>query len=80
MDIKKVVVNNDIPFHCIKVTPEKQGRRRSADHGGGRRRGGRADWLGRGYMQILSDEMLPKDVGRIIISTTRSCPVFKGAL
>ncbi|AKS47487.1 formyltetrahydrofolate deformylase [Octadecabacter temperatus] len=78
MDYQKVVVNNDIPFHCIKVTkenkPEAETRIMSVVDDAG------ADLivLAR-YMQILSDEMCQKMSGKIINIHHSFLPSFKGA-
>ncbi|MDX2483953.1 MAG: formyltetrahydrofolate deformylase [Pseudodonghicola sp.] len=78
MDYQKVVVNHDIPFHCIKVTkqnkPEAERRIMEVVEEAG------ADLivLAR-YMQILSDEMCQKMSGRIINIHHSFLPSFKGA-
>lgn len=78
MDYQKVVVNNDIPFHCIKVTaankPEAEARIMAVVEDAG------ADLivLAR-YMQILSDDMCQKMSGRIINIHHSFLPSFKGA-
>jgi formyltetrahydrofolate deformylase len=78
MDYQKVVVNNDIPFHCIKVTkenkPEAEAKIMSVVEDAG------ADLivLAR-YMQILSDQMCQKMSGRIINIHHSFLPSFKGA-
>ncbi|MCF2903567.1 formyltetrahydrofolate deformylase [Octadecabacter sp. CECT 8868] len=78
MDYQKVVVNNDIPFHCIKVTkenkPEAEARIMSVVEDT------EADLivLAR-YMQILSDDMCQKMSGKIINIHHSFLPSFKGA-
>ncbi|MCK0120980.1 MAG: formyltetrahydrofolate deformylase [Yoonia sp.] len=78
MDYQKVVVNNDIPFHCIKVTkenkPEAEAKIMSVVEDAG------ADLivLAR-YMQILSDQMCQKMSGKIINIHHSFLPSFKGA-
>ncbi|KAA2315523.1 formyltetrahydrofolate deformylase [Pseudooceanicola sediminis] len=78
MDYQKVVVNHDIPFHCIKVTkenkPEAEGRIMDVV----RDTGAELIVLAR-YMQILSDEMCQKMSGRIINIHHSFLPSFKGA-
>ncbi|SFR32209.1 formyltetrahydrofolate deformylase [Yoonia tamlensis] len=78
MDYQKVVVNHDIPFHCIKVTkenkPEAEARIMQVVDDTG------ADLivLAR-YMQILSDQMCKQMSGRIINIHHSFLPSFKGA-
>ena len=78
MDYQKVVVNHDIPFHCIKVTrdnkPEAEARIMAVVEDA------RAELvvLAR-YMQILSDAMCRKMSGRIINIHHSFLPSFKGA-
>ncbi|SEQ53047.1 formyltetrahydrofolate deformylase [Loktanella sp. DSM 29012] len=78
MDYQKVVVNHDIPFHCIKVTkenkPEAEARIMQVVDDSG------ADLivLAR-YMQILSDQMCKQMSGRIINIHHSFLPSFKGA-
>jgi len=78
MDYQKVVVNNDIAFHCIKVTPENKADAEArimavVDDT-------QADLivLAR-YMQILSDRMCRQMSGRIINIHHSFLPSFKGA-
>jgi formyltetrahydrofolate deformylase len=78
MDYQRVVVNHDIPFHCIKVTkenkPEAEARQMQVieDSGAG------LIVLAR-YMQVLSDEMCREMSGRIINIHHSFLPSFKGA-
>lgn len=78
MDYQKVVVNHDIPFHCIKVTkankPEAEARIMEVVE----ETGAELVVLAR-YMQILSDEMCRKMSGRIINIHHSFLPSFKGA-
>ena len=78
MDYQKVVVNHDIPFHCIKVTKENkpQAERRIMEVV--EETGAELVVLAR-YMQILSDEMCQKMSGRIINIHHSFLPSFKGA-
>ncbi|MGR3378466.1 formyltetrahydrofolate deformylase [Salipiger abyssi] len=78
MDYQKVVVNHDIPFHCIKVTKENkpEAERRIMDVV--EDTGAELVVLAR-YMQILSDEMCQKMSGRIINIHHSFLPSFKGA-
>ena len=78
MDYQKVVVNHDLPFHCIKVTkdnkPQAEARQMEIIEESG------ADLivLAR-YMQVLSDAMCRKMSGRIINIHHSFLPSFKGA-
>ena len=78
MDYQKLVVNHDIPFHCIPVTkankPQAEARIMEVVEDTG------ADLivLAR-YMQILSDDMCRKMSGRIINIHHSFLPSFKGA-
>jgi formyltetrahydrofolate deformylase len=78
MEYQKVVVNNDIPFHCIKVTannkPDAEARIMAVVEET------EADLivLAR-YMQILSNQMCQKMSGRIINIHHSFLPSFKGA-
>ena len=78
MDYQKVVVNHDIPFHCIKVTqankPEAEARIMAVVE----ESGAELVILAR-YMQILSDAMCRKMSGRIINIHHSFLPSFKGA-
>lgn len=78
MDYQKVVVNNDIPFHCIKVTKENKPEAESAIMRVVEDTGAELIVLAR-YMQILSDEMCQKMSGRIINIHHSFLPSFKGA-
>lgn len=78
MDYQKVVVNHDIPFHCIKVTrdnkPEAEARIMQVVEDSG----AELIVLAR-YMQILSDAMCRRMSGRIINIHHSFLPSFKGA-
>ncbi|SOH95137.1 formyltetrahydrofolate deformylase [Monaibacterium marinum] len=78
MDYQKVVVNNDIPFHCIKVTPENKPDAEARIMAVVEETGAELIVLAR-YMQILSDEMCQKMSGRIINIHHSFLPSFKGA-
>ncbi|MFW2587236.1 formyltetrahydrofolate deformylase [Sagittula sp. SSi028] len=78
MDYQKVVVNADIPFHCIKVTPENKPEAEAAIMRVVEDAGADLIVLAR-YMQILSDEMCQKMSGRIINIHHSFLPSFKGA-
>ena len=70
MDYQKVVVNNDIPFHCIKVTKENKPEAEAKIMSVVEEAGADLIVLAR-YMQILSDQMCQKMSGKIInISNT----------
>ncbi|MEQ5868809.1 formyltetrahydrofolate deformylase [Sagittula sp. NFXS13] len=78
MDYQKVVVNSDIPFHCIPVT--KQNKAEAEARILQVVEDAEADLivLAR-YMQILSDTMCQKMSGRIINIHHSFLPSFKGA-
>lgn len=78
MDYQKVVVNHDIPFHCIKVTKENKPQAEAAIMNVVEDTGAELIVLAR-YMQILSDEMCQKMSGRIINIHHSFLPSFKGA-
>ncbi len=78
MDYQKVVVNQDIPFHCIKVTKENKPEAEAAIMKVVEDAGAELIVLAR-YMQILSDEMCQKMSGRIINIHHSFLPSFKGA-
>ncbi|QUS37146.1 formyltetrahydrofolate deformylase [Falsirhodobacter algicola] len=78
MDYQKVVVNHDIPFHCIKVTKENKPEAEGAIMRVVEDTGADLIVLAR-YMQILSDEMCQKMSGRIINIHHSFLPSFKGA-
>jgi len=78
MDYQKVVVNHDIPFHCIKVTKDNKPVAEAAIMRVVEEAGAELIVLAR-YMQILSDEMCRKMSGRIINIHHSFLPSFKGA-
>jgi formyltetrahydrofolate deformylase len=78
MDYQKVVVNNDLPFHCIKVTKENKPEAEAAIMKVVEESGAELIVLAR-YMQILSDAMCSKMSGRIINIHHSFLPSFKGA-
>jgi len=78
MDYQKLVVNHDIPFHCIKVTKENKPQAEAAIMQVVVDSGAELIVLAR-YMQILSDEMCQKMSGRIINIHHSFLPSFKGA-
>ncbi|MEM5474999.1 formyltetrahydrofolate deformylase [Pacificibacter sp. AS14] len=78
MDYQKVVVNNDLPFHCIKVTKENKPEAEAAIMNVVEESGAELIVLAR-YMQILSDAMCTKMSGRIINIHHSFLPSFKGA-
>ncbi|WP_050524101.1 formyltetrahydrofolate deformylase [Pseudorhodobacter wandonensis] len=78
MDYQKVVVNYDIPFHCIKVTPANKPDAEARIMAVVEDAGADLIVLAR-YMQILSDEMCQKMSGRIINIHHSFLPSFKGA-
>ena len=78
MDYQKVVVNHDIPFHCIKVTKENKAEAEAEQMRIVRDTGAELIVLAR-YMQVLSDEMCREMSGRIINIHHSFLPSFKGA-
>ncbi|MEN9063136.1 MULTISPECIES: formyltetrahydrofolate deformylase [Ponticoccus] len=78
MDYQKVVVNADIPFHCIKVTKENKPQAEAAIMKVVEEAGAELIVLAR-YMQVLSDEMCETMSGRIINIHHSFLPSFKGA-
>lgn len=78
MDYQKVVVNHDIPFHCIKVTKENKPEAEARIMQVVAESGAELIVLAR-YMQILSDAMCRKMSGRIINIHHSFLPSFKGA-
>ena len=78
MDYQKVVVNHDIPFHCIKVTKENKAEAEARIMQVVEDTGAELIVLAR-YMQILSDAMCRKMSGRIINIHHSFLPSFKGA-
>ena len=77
-DYQKVVVNHDIPFHCIRVTKENKAEAEAAQMRIVSESGAELVVLAR-YMQVLSDEMCRKMSGRIINIHHSFLPSFKGA-
>lgn len=78
MDYQKVVVNHDLPFHCVKVTKENKQEAEAAQMRIVREAGAELIVLAR-YMQVLSDEMCREMSGRIINIHHSFLPSFKGA-
>jgi formyltetrahydrofolate deformylase len=78
MDYQKVVVNHDIPFHCIKVTRENKVAAEARQMEIITETGAELIVLAR-YMQVLSDEMCRTMSGRIINIHHSFLPSFKGA-
>ncbi len=78
MDYQKVVVNHDIPFHCIRVTKENKPQAEAQIMAVVEETGAELVVLAR-YMQILSDEMCRTMSGRIINIHHSFLPSFKGA-
>lgn len=78
IEYQKVVVNHDIPFHCIKVTKENKPEAEARIMQVVEEAGAELIVLAR-YMQILSDEMCRKMSGRIINIHHSFLPSFKGA-
>ena len=78
MDYQKIVVNHDIPFHCIRVTKENKPQAEAQIMAVVEDTGAELVVLAR-YMQILSDQMCRKMSGRIINIHHSFLPSFKGA-
>jgi len=77
-EYQKVVVNHDIPFHHIKVTPQNKPEAERRIMEVVEETGAELIVLAR-YMQVLSDEMCQKMAGRIINIHHSFLPSFKGA-
>ncbi|MCA1440074.1 formyltetrahydrofolate deformylase [Ensifer sp. IC4062] len=77
-DYQKVVVNHDIPFHCIKVTKENKPKAEAQLMEIVEQTGAELIVLAR-YMQVLSDALCKKMSGRIINIHHSFLPSFKGA-
>ncbi len=77
-DYQRQVVNEDIPFHCIRVTPETKPEAEAAIMQVVRDTGAELIVLAR-YMQVLSDQMCREMSGRIINIHHSFLPSFKGA-
>ncbi|WP_283179219.1 formyltetrahydrofolate deformylase [Gemmobacter sp. 24YEA27] len=78
MDYQKVVVNQDIPYYCIRVTKENKPQAEAEQMRVVRETGAELIVLAR-YMQVLSDEMCREMSGRIINIHHSFLPSFKGA-
>ncbi len=78
MDYQKLVVNHDIPFHNIRVTPENKPEAEAQIMRVVEETEADLVVLAR-YMQILSDDMCKKMSGRIINIHHSFLPSFKGA-
>ncbi|MGY9049770.1 formyltetrahydrofolate deformylase [Puniceibacterium antarcticum] len=78
LDYQKVVVNQDIPFYCIRVTKENKPQAEAQILSVVEDTGAELIVLAR-YMQILSDTMCRKMSGRIINIHHSFLPSFKGA-
>ncbi|MDB6178734.1 formyltetrahydrofolate deformylase [Paracoccus sp. Z330] len=78
MDYQKIVVNHDIPFHCIRVTKANKPEAEAQIMSVVAETGAELIVLAR-YMQILSDRMCQEMSGRIINIHHSFLPSFKGA-
>jgi formyltetrahydrofolate deformylase len=78
MDYQKVVVNQDIPYYCIKVTKENKAQAEAEQMRIVHESGAELIVLAR-YMQVLSDQMCREMSGRIINIHHSFLPSFKGA-
>lgn len=77
-DYQKVVVNHDIPFHCIKVTKDNKAEAELRQMEIVEETGAELIVLAR-YMQVLSDSMCRQMAGKIINIHHSFLPSFKGA-
>jgi formyltetrahydrofolate deformylase len=77
-EYQKLVVNNDIPFHHIKVTKENKPQAEAQLMEVVETSGAELVVLAR-YMQVLSDQLCSKMSGRIINIHHSFLPSFKGA-
>ncbi|WP_095204910.1 formyltetrahydrofolate deformylase [Mesorhizobium carmichaelinearum] len=77
-EYQKVVVNHDIPFHCIKVTKENKPKAEAQLLEVVEQTGAELIVLAR-YMQVLSDALCKKMSGKIINIHHSFLPSFKGA-
>ncbi len=78
LDYQKVVVNHDIGFHHIKVTPQNKSEAEARIMQVVEDSGAELIVLAR-YMQVLSDDMCRRMSGRIINIHHSFLPSFKGA-
>ncbi|WP_410219337.1 formyltetrahydrofolate deformylase [Paracoccus sp. (in: a-proteobacteria)] len=78
MDYQKVVVNHDIPFHCIRVNKENKREAEAQQMRIVEESEAELVILAR-YMQVLSDQMCRTMSGRIINIHHSFLPSFKGA-
>ena len=78
LDYQKLVVNHDIPFHHIRVTPQNKPEAEAAMLDVFRDTGAELIVLAR-YMQVFSDRLCHEMSGRIINSHHSFLPSFKGA-
>lgn len=78
MEYQKVVVNHDIPFHCIKVTRDNKVEAEARQMAIVEESGADLVVLAR-YMQVLSDDICRRMSGRIINIHHSFLPSFKGA-
>jgi formyltetrahydrofolate deformylase len=78
MTYQKVVVNHDLPFHCIKVTKDNKPQAEAQLMAVVEDTGAELVVLAR-YMQVLSDALCKKMSGKIINIHHSFLPSFKGA-
>jgi formyltetrahydrofolate deformylase len=78
LDYQKIVVNHDIPFHCIKVTKDNKADAEARQMDIVNETGAELIVLAR-YMQVLSDQMCRQMAGKIINIHHSFLPSFKGA-
>ncbi|MFV0333696.1 MAG: formyltetrahydrofolate deformylase [Tropicimonas sp.] len=78
LDYRKLVVDQDIPYHHIRVTADTKQQAEAAIMDVVERSGAELIVLAR-YMQVLSDEMCRRMSGRIINIHHSFLPSFKGA-
>jgi formyltetrahydrofolate deformylase len=75
---QKLVVNHDLPFHCIKVTKENKAEAEARLMTIVEESGAELVVLAR-YMQVLSDAVCKRMAGRVINIHHSFLPSFKGA-
>ncbi|RWC49813.1 MAG: formyltetrahydrofolate deformylase [Mesorhizobium sp.] len=78
MDYQKIVVNHDVPFHCIRVMKDNKPQAEAQLIQIVEESGAELIVLAR-YMQVLSEELCRKMSGRIINIHHSFLPSFKGA-
>ncbi|MDP8996363.1 MAG: formyltetrahydrofolate deformylase [Pseudomonadota bacterium] len=78
LDYQKIVINSDIPFHHVKITPQNKPEAEASLTRLVEESGTELIVLAR-YMQVLSDDLCKKMSGKIINIHHSFLPSFKGA-